>query len=196
MRHSLSMIMFTILLAFTSGCGSGNGRVDQDHSDWATNGTIIVAAYMPYVEEVILPEQIYAGEEFTLTLRLSSVLEPRLLSGDMRHRLHIVGPSVHPLVPDVLRFTTWMEQVLPDGPAPETIDFVYPAWTPLTLPAGEWFIGVQTAKTRELGGVFVEHAPLDYLSSWDEHYTDPQTGRTNFVEYRLYPVTVIERPGA
>jgi hypothetical protein len=194
MRHSLSMIMFTILLAFTSGCGGGSGNQDSD--TWLDPGIIHVSAYMPYVEEVILPEQIYAGEEFTLTLRVSSALEPRLLNGDVPRKLRIVGPGVNPALPNVVRFTTWMRDNLPEGPAPESAEFVYPAWTPLKLPAGEWFIGVQTAKTRELGGVFVEHAPLDDLSSWDEHYTDPQTGRTNFVEYRLYPVTVIERPGA
>jgi hypothetical protein len=63
------------------------------------------------------------------------------------------------------------------------------------LPAGEWFIGVQTAKTRELGGVCVT-TDNDNLADWDEYYADPETGRTNFVEYRLYPITVVERPGA
>jgi hypothetical protein len=151
---------------------------------------------MPYVEDVIIPETIYADENFTLTMRLSSVLAPRLLNGDMRGRLHSAGPGFNPAAPKVIRFPMWMEEVLPPGPAPDTVDFEYPAYMPLKLPAGEWVIAVQTAKTRELGGVCVKHAILDYLSSWDEHYADPETGRTDFVEFRLYPITVVERPGA
>jgi hypothetical protein len=193
MRYTPLAIILVILPVLVLAIGCGNHIVDQDTTD-PGNGAIIVTAYMPYVEDVIIPDTIYAGEDFSLTVRLSSALEPRLLNGDMLGRLHIAGPTVNPARPQAILFPMWMEEVLPPGPAPDTIDFEYPQ--PCRLPAGEWYIGVQTAKTRELGGVCVKHAPLDYLSAWDEHYADPETGRTNFVEFRLYPITVVERPGA
>ena len=194
MRYPLVVTtLFTLaVLVLTTGCGNGGYGTPEPND----SGEIIVTAYMPYVEDVTIPEPIYADEDFTLTVRVSSVLEPRLLNGDMRGRWHEVGPGINPARPRVLEFPMWMEEVLPPGPAPDTIEFEYPAYMPLRLPAGEWFIGVQTAKTRELGGVCVRHAYLDYLADWDEHYADPEAGRTNFVEYRLYPITVVERPGA
>jgi hypothetical protein len=191
---SMKIVAFLSVLLVASICSSGCGGGNYGTPGLIDFGIIIVPAYMPYVEDVIIPETIYAGEDFTLTMRLSSVLEPRLLNGDMRGRLHIAGPGFNPGRPQVVTFPMWMEEVLPPGPALDTIEFEYPRTC--RLPAGEWSIGVQTAKTRELGGVCVEHANLDYLSSWDEHYADPETGRTNFVEFRLYPITVVERPGA
>lgn len=150
---------------------------------------------MPYVEDITIPDPIYANEDFTVTMRLSSVLEPRLLSGQMLDKLHVAGPSYNPARPTVALLPMWMRDDFPrQGAVPETAEYTYSR--PINLPAGEWSIGVQTAKTRELGGVFVQYAPLDSLSSWDEHYVDSLTGRANFVEYRLYPVTVVERPGA
>jgi hypothetical protein len=188
------LLVMTGVLAISAGCGSGS--VDQNSDAWGDPGIIIVPAYIPFVEDVILPDPIYADEEFTLKVRVSSVLEPRLLNGNVKYKLYIGGPGVNPAAPQVIRFPMWMKDDLPPGPKQDAVEFEYPAYKPLRLPAGEWFIGMQTAKTRELGGVCVQHAPLDYLGDWDEHYADPQTGRTNFVEYRLYPITVVERPGA
>jgi hypothetical protein len=196
----MGLIKYVFLLAMTgvlvisAGCGSGG--VEQNSDAGGDLGIIIVPAYMPYVEDVNIPDQIYADEEFKLTVRVSSVLEPRLLNGNMQHKMHIVGPGFNPSMPQVVQFPMWMREVLPAGSAQDTATFVYMAYMPLKLPAGEWILAVQTAKTHELGGVCVKHAPLDYLSSWNEHYVDPETGRTNFVEYRLYPITVVERPGA
>jgi hypothetical protein len=188
-----TLLILTVLVP-AAGCGSS--IVDQDTTP-PTGLETIVTAYMPYVENVTIPEPIYAGEDFTLTMRVSSVLEPWLLNGDVRRRLYIVGPGINPARPRVLEFPMWMgdREVVPPGPAPDTAEFEYPAYMPLRLPAGEWYIGVQTAKTRELGGVCVT-TDNNNLADWDEHYADPETGRTNFVEYRLYPITVVERPSA
>jgi hypothetical protein len=193
MRYQLvaAAVFIVSVLFLAAGCGSGSYHepAPPDSVGW-----IIVTAYMPYVEDVIIPDPIYAGEDFTVTMRLSSVLEPRLLGGSMPSRLWIEGPGFNPARPQVALFPMWMKDELPPSPAPDRLEYEYPQ--PCRLPAGEWYIGVQTAKTRELGGVCVEHAPLDYLFSWNENYADAQTGRTNFVEYRLYPITVVQRPGA
>ncbi len=182
-----------ICITLTSGCGNGSGVDPDDYG--GTIDQIIVPAYMPYVEEVAFPDPVYANEDFTATMRLSSALEPRLLSGQMLDKLHVAGPSFNPARPTVALLPMWMRDDFPQlGIVPETAEYRYSR--PLNLPAGEWFIGVQTAKTRELGGVFVQYAPLDSLSSWDEYYVDTLTGRSDFVEYRLYPVTVVERPSS
>ena len=186
------VLAMTGLFTNTTGCGSGSS-VEQAPPD--SNGRIIVTAYMPYVEDVTIPDPIYAGEDFTLTMRLSSVLEPRLLSGQMLDKLHIAGPTINPGRPEVVLYPMWMRDDFPrQGLVPETAEYVY--HRPCRLPTGKWYLGVQTAKTRELGGVCVQYAPLEYLTTWDETYVDAQTGRTSFVEYRLYPITVVERPGA
>lgn len=193
MRYHLMTAASAILaiLSVTIGCGGGASGTPE----LPDTGIAIVTAYMPYVEDVTIPDPVYAGEDFTLTMRVSSVLEPRLLNGNLKHKLYIVGPGFNPGQPEVVRFPMWMRDVVPAGPQQDTVEFDYPAYMPLRLPAGEWNIAVQTAKTRELGGVSVS-TDLMYLPDWDETYADPQTGRTNFVEYRLYPITVVERPGA
>ena len=193
MRYHLMTAASTILaiLSLAIGCGGGNTGTPE----LPDTGIVMVDAWMPYVEDVIIPDPVYANEDFTLTMRVSSVLEPRLLNGNVQHKLYIVGPGFDPGQPEVVRFPMWMREDLPPGPVLDTAELEYPAYMPLRLPAGEWNIAVQTAKTRNLGGVHIK-TDFDNLSSWDEHYADPQTGRTNFVEYRLYPVTVVERPGA
>jgi len=194
MRHQLLAAGFLIVsaLLLAAGCGSSS-YIEPAPPD--SHGRIIVTAYMPYVEDVIIPDPIYAGEDFTVTMRLSSVLEPRLLSGQMLDKLHVAGPTVNPGRPEVVLYPMWMRDDFPrQGLVPETAEYVY--HRPCRLPVGKWYLGVQTAKTRELGGVCVQYAPLEYLTTWDETYVDAQTGRTNFVEYRLYPITVVERPGS
>jgi hypothetical protein len=193
MRYHLMTAASAILaiLSVTIGCGGGASGTPE----LPDTGIVMVDAWMPYVEDVTIPDPVYADEDFTLTLRVSSVLEPRLLNGNVQHKLYIVGPGFNPGRPTVALFPMWMREDLPPGPVLDTAELEYPAYMPLRLPAGEWNIAVQTAKTRELGGVSVSTDRM-YLSDWDETYTDPNTGRSNFVEYRLYPITVVERPGA
>jgi len=199
MRLSTRFALLTLaaLLALCSACTHGVTPTDQE-STGATQFIITVTAYMPYVEEVTIPNPIYAGEEFKLTMRLSSVLEPRLLKpdplGQRRPVLQIAGPGGNPARPDLVFFPMWMQPFLPDeGSAPESIEYTYSR--PCSLPEGNWSICVQSARTRELGGTNLVDFPLDVLDTIGYGSISSPETYTGDVVYRLYPITVVKRPG-
>jgi hypothetical protein len=159
-------------LAMLAGCG-GNKPLDND-----TLGFVYVPAWIPYAEEVVIQDPIYAGEEFNVRVRVSSALEPRILRGDPRHKLIVGYGALNPgYEPGGWYLSLWMDELTADGPLVEWLDFTLPA-----LPAGEWQLGVDTPTRRELGGLYKLYELYGSMGAHPD------------VETRLYPITVIERP--
>lgn len=163
-------------------------------------GIIYVTAYIPYVEEVTIPDPIYADEDFTLTMHLTSALQPDLLRANMHGRLW-EGPGINPAIPDLLLFPMWMKGIDDInythgnlGPPVQSTDYEYQ--DSCTLPEGHWTIGVQSARTQQLGGSCLKDYPLDYLIEiGGSSIVSPETTKDDVV-YRLFPVTVVKRPGS
>jgi hypothetical protein len=161
-----------VLICYQLGCSS---TVIPDAGE--STGQKWITAYIPYVEEVILPEDIYAGEDFFVTLWLSSMLEPRLLKGEPRNKILALG--VLYTQKGTWCIEPWMGAILPDeGPIVDQITIALPG-----LPPGEWEIGVVSPKTRELGGMSAQYEIAEGGGAYSPD-----------VETRIYPISVIERP--
>ncbi len=62
----------------------GGGELEPEERSPITNCDRIEPVYIPYVEDVVIPDTIIAGQPFEVTLRLSTALKPELLNGISR----------------------------------------------------------------------------------------------------------------
>lgn len=86
-----------------SGLDSGGSASDGDGGELnpevppdgtVTNQDVIEPVYIPYVEDVLVPETIVAGQPLEVTLKLSAALRPELLNGISReYALPYTTPS-------------------------------------------------------------------------------------------------------
>ncbi|GEM_PF-1278412 len=77
-----------------SGLDSGGSATDEGEDelepervwpyDYVTHQERIEPVYIPYVEDVVIPNTIISGQPFEVTLRLSTALKPELLNGISR----------------------------------------------------------------------------------------------------------------
>ena len=176
----LRMMMIVLSSSLLVGCGGGlppEGGSDIPADDWT--GT---TAYIPFVEEVTIQDPIYAGEDFTVTLRVSSELFPELLAGTTARRGPLLAPG--PFLAGVGHsgwvIDTWTRAPAdPSLPPNDQWDFTLGG-----LPAGEWVVAVWQLQERLHGG----KAGIYQLT--------PTTGAMDKsgLDLVFYPITVIERP--
>ena len=173
----LIIILFSSALA---GCAAGAPPFPEPGEIVSDPVTTDVTGYIPFVEEVGLPEVIYEEEYFTVTLRLSAVLKPDLFNGANQQSFMCSGGGILQGYPSGWEYDTWMWPARnPGGPVNDSIEVRFPG-----LPAGDWAIGIWQLKKRELGGMKGLYRwtpgmyPLDYSHQ----------------ELVIYPITVIERP--
>jgi len=176
------LLVFLLLLP---ACGGGGLPPDAGLDEWGYGpsiGDTSITVYLPYVEEVTLPDPIYANEDFVVTLRVSSVLEPRILRGDpeSKTRRFFYYQPFPPSGPYDVLLETWMSPYLSEeGPLVDTMHYTCEGG----LPEGEWTLGVTTSPSRELGGMTASYSVLEG-TAWGADW-----------ETRLYPITVVNRPG-
>jgi hypothetical protein len=162
------------VLALLSLAACGGGNADWSHLPPPDDGQRWKDAYIPYVEEVIFPDQIYADEQFTVRVRLSAELLPALLDGHSYVRS--IGPSN-------LGLFLWAFANDAGSAAP--------ALEPeLAVEAGPWAAGphqffVDSAVSRERGGAKAQFGIAGSLGPV----------ATADWEARPYTLTVVERPG-
>jgi hypothetical protein len=161
----------------------GGAPIDWSQIPQPDPGWVYEDAYIPYVEEVVFPEPIYAGEEFYVGLELSAALHPEILL-DGRHGFLFGAMRMPPKLNHTWQLVPWVfgpgpEPPHPDQEAKEHVERRVPA-----LPAGEWVIGVESAVSREWGGFR------------DRFHITPGMGAAPGPEWetRLYTITVVERP--
>ena len=64
-----------------SATDEGSDELEPEEPQPVTNLDRIEPVYIPYVEDVIIPDTIIAGQPFEVTLKLSAALKPELLNG-------------------------------------------------------------------------------------------------------------------
>jgi len=174
------------LLACLTSCHSST-----EWDPWSQVPTDLFSVRLPYVEDVILPQTVYAGEGFGVTLRVSSALDAGLLKGDMRAKQlgrlkpfsavkgegWLIEPWLIPLASDA------------DSQTDEITFLVEPG-----LRVGVRKLGIASPRSRERGGMTVQvkcYSPGTGLPS-DPVFTDAAS--ISDVEIRVYSITVVARP--
>ena len=168
----LRCICLLILTMFLmSSCGGGEEQGLDSH------GEVIKDGYYPWIAEIKIPSELYAGEEFFYTMVIEAPLAPSVLNGQEQTGINI---GRYPLYKDaegksVVASDVLIREIGETGP-PRT-EFISKAIFP---EAGEHIIAILSAPTPELGGM-----PGKY-----ETVGTPGP-RTQGLIYREFPVTVL-----
>ena len=172
----LIIILFSSALA---GCAAGAPPFPEPGEIVSDPLTSDFVGYLPYVEEVILPDIIYVEEHFIVVIRVSAVLKPDLFNGANQQSFFASGGGILQQNPTGWEYDTWMWPPRNlDAPANNSIEVRLPG-----LPAGDWAIGIWQLTERELGG-------MEGLYRWmPSRYPHDRSHQ----ELVIYPITVIER---
>jgi hypothetical protein len=147
----LNKLLLVAAILVCAGCASGPAPQTGDQPDVSIGG-VDETGYLPFVEEVMIPEGVRAKENFQITLRISSALNPNVLRGldEMEGRmLHSFGPHQTGGRFDGWLVTPWQfGQGSPSEPIRNTFNVRL-----LGLPEGDWVIRVVSAPDRDHGGL-------------------------------------------
>jgi len=175
MKH----ISFLAALAITwiaAGCGgTGNPYSDPGYDTYST-------AYLPFVEGVSVPDDIYEDEPFEIVLKMSAVLAPDMLRGITPQTMYEWSfiPDPPPLTGVIVGAWCWRD--INDIQGNELISELH--WPFNGWPAGTYTIQVVSAESRAWGGIS------------DEFMLTPTFG-TPHSEHQVtqeYSLTVLPQP--
>lgn len=171
-RFSTGILLTQLLLLVLSSasCGGKGGNDEPpEFGSWELWETL----YLPYIEEVNLPKEIYAGEITFFTMRLSAAAQPLILHG-VNSRISSVisvrGVSVEPW---------FMEMGTADEPLREVQTYDLPP-----LPEGQQTIRILSVRDRAMGGAVTAWVDMNAYpgGSWDS---------LPDAEYREYTIHVL-----
>jgi len=143
MRGSISCITFVLCCIWVVSCGGST-----DYSGLNTIGTQRVDSYALYIEEVILPDVIYAGVDAEVSMRVSADANPTILNGLTDDRW-ISGVYALGWIPG----EAWQFDAFITGsgdPTKEPGDSISMLVPP--MPVGEWVLVFRGVAERSLGG--------------------------------------------
>ncbi|MCD6119536.1 hypothetical protein J7K50_06815 [bacterium] len=141
MRHPYAYLGLALICMAMLSCGMGGSVPIPEKSE-------IIPSYLPYVEDITLPERIVANESFTVSLHLSAQLKPEILNG-----FNPIDPwRVFEMPNDMtgvttIKIRTWIAKHSFSGDPMTTVDFEIPG-----LPVGNHKLMVETADTKQHGG--------------------------------------------
>jgi hypothetical protein len=183
MKHYCVFTVVSILLLL-SGCGGkGNPYSDPGYYSYDT-------AYLPYVEDFIVPDIIYENEPFEIVLKLSAKLEPEMLRGLTPKVFTDLCNVPYPPTPTGMRVGAWCWFQAGDLVGNELVtELTFPLSGPrvnypVGWPAGTYEVEVISAESREWGGVTAE---FEVTPTGTLPYSEHQVSR-------FYTITVLPKP--
>jgi hypothetical protein len=174
-----SVVTHLLLIVATLCCQSCGGGTEE----LATHGEVVLDGYYPYVENVILPDEVYAREQVRYTLVVSVNGNNDLLAGQGELDINMAGGNFYDSANDTFYL---IDDIMIKEQKQGTVRTDYLSGGTFPSP-GEHFILILSAPTPELGGM-----PGKY-----ETVGTPGP-RTPGLIYREFPVTVLparEQPG-
>ena len=122
-------------------------------------GVVRITAYLPFVEAVVIPQPVYAGEQIEIQISVSALKNPWTLAGfgtasvpEGRNRsfLYPFGELYRPDSGAItgIHVESWVEQTHPEpGPVSDHTVLYF-----ASLPAGSYTFQISSTDTRENGG--------------------------------------------
>jgi hypothetical protein len=149
----MRLFFLFLLVSLASSC-SGAAPADNEPptNEEPGFGEIVFPSILPFVEDIELPEKIVAQSPFTVTVKVSAQLHPLSLRRDNRGATEASWRYEGAELSGVnlfLYLTPNAENAEEDpGPVVDHYEFKIPG-----MPAGNYQLVVDGAKTRELGGM-------------------------------------------
>jgi hypothetical protein len=165
------MCAFVLSMFLISACGNG------EPEGFDTHGEVIINGYFPWIEEVRVPDEVYAGEEFFYTTHIEAPLAASVLNGQEEIGINLArypptqnGDGNIVIVIDVM-LRDYGQTGLP------RTEYITNARFPV---AGEHVIAILSAPTPEQGGMPGQYETIGFPGP-----------RTSGLIYREFPVTVL-----
>jgi hypothetical protein len=168
-----------LLLMCLAGCASGTPPDDGSGLDLSP-GYSYQTVYLPYVEQVILPDKVYAGDEIEVTRVISSPLHPQLTS--QRYQTMVLYWPEYDQSDKFKGYDldSWMWGPFPELPV---VGDHYTSMLP-GLPAGSYKLRIASAKRPEDGGISGRYRITPESMPMD----------TDKMQYTEYVLTVLPKP--
>lgn len=169
MLRCASAIVISIVLL--SACGSGGNQ------GLLSNGEVVIEGFYPWIEEIRVPDKVYAGEEFFYTTVIEAPLALNVLNGQEEIGINLARypPASNSEGKTVIAIDVMLRDYGQTG-SPRT-EYQTNAQF---LSAGEHVIAILSAPTPEQGGMPGQYETIGFPGP-----------RTPGLIYREFPVTVL-----